>query len=198
MSDLSGQFFFLDARRLQDHREQNGSAETSTELDPLKKHKQLYTTLLKDFSHISKPDKAQYDSLAVVNVSPSVVPNPYLPSFRIFSYNISGTPYRPGDLGETGGTQSDSNDSNHSLASGRHLGDHVDRDTVCNGEDSGNSTWLCRLSSPWHSSPESPSRINTLWTPLGFAQVRDLLQGSRSIIGFVVVLMLAHSTICRT
>ncbi|THG95806.1 hypothetical protein EW026_g5912 [Hermanssonia centrifuga] len=91
-------FFFLDARRLQDHREQNGSAETSTELDPLKKHKQLYTTLLKDFSHISKPDKAQYDSLAVVNVSPSVVPNPYLPSFRIFSYNISGTPYRPVDV----------------------------------------------------------------------------------------------------
>ena len=67
--------------------------------DTLGKHKELYTLLLRDFGQISKAEKRHYDSLAVVNVSPSVVPNPYLPSFRIFVYNATGAAYVPGDIG---------------------------------------------------------------------------------------------------
>ncbi|KAI0347563.1 hypothetical protein BDW22DRAFT_1352033 [Trametopsis cervina] len=61
------------------------------------KHKELYTTLLKDFNAVSKRSgkKLDYDALAVVNVSPSVVPNPYLPSFRVYAYNVSGDAYVP-------------------------------------------------------------------------------------------------------
>ena len=71
----------------------------SDEVDALGKHKELYTLLLRDFNQISKAEKRHYDSLAVVNVSPSVVPNPYLPSFRIFVYNATGAAYVPGDIG---------------------------------------------------------------------------------------------------
>ena len=73
----------------------------SDEVDALGKHKELYTLLLRDFNQISKAEKRHYDSLAVVNVSPSVVPNPYLPSFRIFAFNTTGTPYLPGGLGDS-------------------------------------------------------------------------------------------------
>jgi endopolyphosphatase len=37
------------------------------------------------------------DDYAVVNVAPSVVPNPYLPSFRIYSYNTTGGTERPSE-----------------------------------------------------------------------------------------------------
>jgi endopolyphosphatase len=122
------------------------------------KHKELYTTLLKDFDHLSKAqDKLDYSGLAVANVAPSVVPNPYLPSFRIFAYNTTGTKYMAGLLGETD-------------TSSHRLGDFVDRDGLCNGA-AGNASWKCRLNSPWYSSPHSPSRTNRLYTPIGFAQV---------------------------
>ena len=67
------------------------------------KHRELYKSLLKTYGQVKK--EADHDSLSVVNVSPSVVPNPYLPSFRIFAYNISGSRYTAGVLGETDGTE---------------------------------------------------------------------------------------------
>lgn len=69
------------------------------------KHKELYKSLLKDFNHISKKSskKLDYDALTVVNVGPSVVPNPYLPSFRIYAYNLSGEGYAPSSVGIEGG-----------------------------------------------------------------------------------------------
>ncbi|KAI0759898.1 Metallo-dependent phosphatase-like protein [Irpex lacteus] len=69
------------------------------------KHRELYKSLLKDFNHISKKSskKLDYDALTVVNVGPSVVPNPYLPSFRIYAYNLSGEGYAPSSVGIEGG-----------------------------------------------------------------------------------------------
>ena len=64
------------------------------------KHKELYKTLLRTFNSISKTSNKNldYDALAVVNVAPSVVPNPYLPSFRVFAYNLTGTEYVPASM----------------------------------------------------------------------------------------------------
>lgn len=131
------------------------------------KHKELYSTLLKSFDHLSDAEKKlDYDSLAVANVGPSVVPNPYLPSFRIFSYNITGSRYSPGAVGETNG--SGDGQLNHQ----RHLGDYMDRASLCHDSGALNESWRCKLNDRWHSSPNSPSRTNRLYTPLGFAQVR--------------------------
>ncbi|EKM59064.1 uncharacterized protein PHACADRAFT_249247 [Phanerochaete carnosa HHB-10118-sp] len=151
-------FFFLDARTLEsDGSMDGGSAHTSG------KHKDLYATLLKDFDHLYKTEKdLDYDGIAVVNVAPSVVPSPYLPSFRIISYNITGSRYVPGLLGDSDTGSGD----NHQ----HYLGDFMDRERLCQGSSSFNESWRCRLNSPWHSSPHSPSRTNRLFTPLGYAQ----------------------------
>lgn len=89
-------FFFLDSRKLPGE-DDMGEVETDG------KHRELYKSLLKTYGQVKK--EADHDSLSVVNVSPSVVPNPYLPSFRIFAYNISGSRYTAGVLGETDGTE---------------------------------------------------------------------------------------------
>lgn len=152
-------FFFLDARTLASN-ESAKAADDDAHTNG--KHKDLYVTLLKDFDHLYKREKSlDYDGIAVVNVAPSVVPNPYLPSFRIFSYNITGSRYSAG-LGDNGP---------ESGVGDRHsLGDFVDREALCEGPDGLNVSWRCTLNSPWHSSPYSPSRMNRLYTPLGYAQ----------------------------
>lgn len=130
-----------------------------------KKHAELYDHLLKGFSHMQKlSKKLGHDNFAVVNVAPSVVPNPYLPSFRIFSYNISGTPYTPEVPDEEmRGQVKESED---------RLGDSSGGDGICSDK-AFEKTRRCQPSKPWNSSPNSPSRKNTLWSPLGFAQVRE-------------------------
>ncbi|TCD66989.1 Endopolyphosphatase [Steccherinum ochraceum] len=123
-----------------------------------KKKKDLYGSLLKDFAHMLKGvKKVDHDNYAVVNVAPSVVPNPYLPSFRIFSYNLSGPAYLPGD--EDGSVEA------------------LEETPSCNGggggdDDAGfeNVSLKCQSVKPWNSSPNSPSRRNRLWSPLGYAQ----------------------------
>ena len=61
----------------------------------------LYDTLLEDFAVFRKsPKRLNLDDYGVVMVSPSVVPNPYLPSFRIFSYNITAAESRREGEGE--------------------------------------------------------------------------------------------------
>lgn len=101
--------------------------------------KTLFKTLIREFSDL--PDPMNYDDYAVVNVNPSVVPNPYLPSFRVFSYNITGAVRRVDHASEKSRDPERRNREN------------------C-------KWWRC-----WHPDPESPSRKNRLWTPLGYAQV---------------------------
>ena len=114
--------------------------------------KTLFETLIGEFSDL--PDPMDYDHYAVVNVSPSVVPNPYVPSFRVFSYNITGT------------TRVDH-------ASDKPRGSERRHRKKC-------ESWRCQVGQ-WHSDPESPSRKNGLWTPLGYAQVGliTLMHGAR-------------------
>jgi len=138
------QFFFLDAEHVRSKSDKEAS--TSGKHDELrlgkKKHRQLYNTLLKDFDDLPKTKhNASYDDYGVVNVSPSLVPNPYLPSFRIFTYNTTGAAYEPA----------------------------LEPEAACD-DASGRNTWRCDVAKPWHASPDSPSRTNRLWTPLGYAQ----------------------------
>ncbi|KAI0796639.1 Metallo-dependent phosphatase-like protein [Abortiporus biennis] len=155
-------FFFLDAQVVANSNLNRSSDEPNGLLK--KKHSELYDGLLKDFAHMEKRSKKiDHDNFAVVNVAPSVVPNPYLPSFRIFSYNITGTPYIP-DL------HSDRSAGLSKDVPRYHLGDSEVHSDLCRDSGFSNKSWLCQPSKPWKSNPNSPSRTNTLFTPLGFAQ----------------------------
>lgn len=123
----------------------------------------LYESLLNDFSSLPKFSNVVMDEYAVVNVAPSVVPNPYLPSFRIFTYNISGNAQHElqGALKKKKGSK---------RKHGHDRGDKGNKTTHCQIEEH-QKTWICHLNDPWHSDPDSPPRSNQRWTPLGFAQV---------------------------
>ncbi|KZT74415.1 endopolyphosphatase [Daedalea quercina L-15889] len=139
-------FFFLDAEHVRSKRDRNASTSDTfgePHAEGKKKNRLLYNALLKDFDDLPKAKRnSTYDDYGVVNVSPSVVPSPYLPSFRIFAYNTTGTPYVP------------------AMQAARSSCDDAD----------GRDAWWCGMAKPWHANPESPSRTNRLWTPLGYAQ----------------------------
>src|ERR1700749_5099282 len=65
--------------------------ENPPEDDSVKKKQQdLFGILLRAFSKVKNLTQLDMDTYSVVHGSPSVVPNPYLPSLRIWGYNISG------------------------------------------------------------------------------------------------------------
>ncbi|KZV72170.1 hypothetical protein PENSPDRAFT_576601 [Peniophora sp. CONT] len=128
----------------------------------IRAHDGLYDDLLDDFGRVRR-DKARDEAdYAVVNVSPSVVPNPLLPSFRIFSYNITGAKHLDADS-----ALKKNKKKHHRGDGGPEKGDRFEK---C--KNGGGDGWRCHLDKPWHSSPDAPSRTNTLWSPLGYAQVR--------------------------
>ena len=145
------QFFFLEAEDLRIEPEVTVS-----------NGKRLLKSLLKDFKTLpQKPKHSDIDGYAVVNVGPSVVPNPYLPSFRIYSYNTTGEE----ELSSTG--------EKKTKVMGRRHGHRRASDgnkVNCKSKEFAN-TWRCHLRRRWHSDPDSPSRRNQQWTPLGYSQV---------------------------
>ncbi|KAJ6599058.1 endopolyphosphatase [Mycena vulgaris] len=123
----------------------------------------LFETLIADFAAIPKAKDINLDNYAVINVSPSVVPT-YLPSFRVYSYNVTGAPTNR--LGRK---------------HGHHRGDRKDKAAQCK-LDAYRETWRCQLNESWHSDADAPSRRNQLWTPLGYAQyyIPHLEDGNKS------------------
>ncbi|KAG2008600.1 sphingomyelin phosphodiesterase [Coprinopsis cinerea AmutBmut pab1-1] len=115
----------------------------------------LYDTLITEFAELPKPKPSEMDNYAVVNVAPAVVPNPYLPSFRIFSYNITDPSY--------------SITKGKKREHGHRRGKRGDKSVHCK-EPKYKNTWRCHLQEPWNSDTKSPSRLNQYWTPLGYAQ----------------------------
>ncbi|KAF9462658.1 Metallo-dependent phosphatase-like protein [Collybia nuda] len=121
---------------------------------------ELYETLLREYSALPTSSKElDFGDYGVVNVSPPVVPNPYLPSFRVFSYNTTSS-----GVG-TSAKKKKGSKRKH----GHRRGDHGNKDSHCAKEEYKN-TWKCYLNETWYSDPDSPSRSNTRWTPLGYAQ----------------------------
>lgn len=125
-------------------------------------HDGLYDTLVNDFGDLPKKGKTDYDNYGVVNVAPSVVPNPYLPSFRIYTYNTTHA-------------QSETNLKKKKKKSSKRKHGHRrgkgNKEELCKKKKYEDS-WRCKLNEPWYSDPDAPSRVNTLWSPLGYAQVR--------------------------
>ncbi|KAG6817416.1 hypothetical protein H0H87_009061 [Tephrocybe sp. NHM501043] len=116
----------------------------------------LYNILLQEFAALpTDPNKLDYADYAVVNTAPPVVPNPYMPSFRIFAYNVTGMESKP--------------KVNKDRQHGHWRGDRHDKDAYCRSKKN-QETWKCFLNETWNSDPESPSRSNKLWSPLGYAQ----------------------------
>lgn len=156
-SDLSLQFHFIEANDL------NIWAEPAKAMSP----SGLFEGIIETFENIPKESKIDYDDYGVVNVSPSVVPNPYLPSFRIFSYNITDAGsqmMRPSDSKLRVHTTKDRTPRHRSGRAG-------DKKKLCKLKEY-RDTWKCQLREAWHSDEEAPSRQNKLWSPLGYAQVR--------------------------
>lgn len=98
-----------------------------------------------------------------------MVPNPYLPTFRIFTYNITGANSAVGTLScdERARALKD-RVPKHPHGGGGKAGD---KKKLCK-EKEHKGSWKCKLHEPWHSDDKAPSRMNTLWSPLGYAQVR--------------------------
>jgi endopolyphosphatase len=156
VTDLSSQFFLLEAGDLEFLSE---SDLTPADNITLNGRKRLYDNLVDDFSNLPKKGKTDHDNYGVVNVSPSVVPNPYLPSFRIYTYNIT-------QARDSANVKKKKSKRKH----GHQRGDG-DKQKLCKKKKYEDS-WRCKLDQPWHSDPDAPSRINSLWSPLGYAQVR--------------------------
>lgn len=154
-----------------------------------KKKETLAEILMKDFSELPSAKKVDLDEYAVINVSPSVVPNPYLPSFRVFSYNITGAPATRQD--EVVAEKIKESKRKHG-----HRHPNKDKNIDCSKKEY-RDTWACRPEKPYHASEDSPSRRNQLWTPLGYAQVSACCsvilgearsQGTRELKKFVELL----------
>ncbi|EIN10626.1 endopolyphosphatase [Punctularia strigosozonata HHB-11173 SS5] len=150
-------FFFLEAGDL-DFSADAGALATQGPPDATS-HSDLFESLVEDFAQLPKAKKLNHDDYAVVNVAPAVVPNPYLPSFRVYSYNISTT----SDL-----------DRSDELTAGKRRPGHPrgkkgDKKTLCKRPEYWD-TWRCHLNKGFNSDSSAPSRTNGLWTPLGYAQ----------------------------
>ncbi|KAF7971117.1 hypothetical protein HWV62_22052 [Athelia sp. TMB] len=122
----------------------------------------LFEGIISTFTNIPKKSKMNHDEYGVINVSPAVVPNPYLPSFRIFTYNIT----------DAGSAMIPAESLVHTAKdrTPRHGSGKVgDKKKLCKLKEYRN-TWKCQLTEEWHSDEEAPSRQNRLWSPLGYAQ----------------------------
>lgn len=128
----------------------------------------LFDTLIADFSEIPEPlEDVHYDKYAVVNVNAAIVPNPYIPSFRIFTYNTTGLSGFAKDIGSDPYLQMIKATQRQRALN--HEPVHVLKKPKCERKKF-RKTWRCQFDKPWHSDSQSPSRRNSLWSPLGFAQ----------------------------
>jgi len=146
--------------------------EDEDSLQAWRKRESLAETLMNDFGELPSAKKTDLDEYAVINVSPSVVPNPYLPSFRVFAYNITGAPViRQEGQGTDDDTTIDAEKKKKKGSKRKHGHGHPkkDKNIDCSKKEY-RDTWACRPKKPYHASEDSPSRENQLWTPLGYAQ----------------------------
>jgi endopolyphosphatase len=140
-------------------------------------NKGLFDTIIDNFSYIPKASKIDYNNYAVVNVAPSVVPNPYLPTFRIFSYNITGMKTVAQAINSTGRLRTTKNRTPKHPRGGKA----GNKEKLCKKKEY-KDTWKCRLREPWNADEEAPSRSNTLWSPLGYTQVRGHISSSSGLL----------------
>ncbi|KAG2145766.1 Metallo-dependent phosphatase-like protein [Suillus clintonianus] len=128
----------------------------------------LFETLIAGFSEIPEPlVDTHYDNYAVVNVNGAIVPNPYIPSFRIFTYNTTGLSSFTSDVGSDPYLQTIKATQRQRTLNHEQV--RTFKKPKCERKEC-RSTWRCQFDKPRHSDSQSPSRRNSLWSPLGFAQ----------------------------
>lgn len=127
----------------------------------------LFDALVADFSRLPGPqDGMDYGNYAVVNVNPSVVPNPYVPTFRAYVYNVTGLPTGRGrEVGE-----SERYDRVGFRGSPDHQGKSESGAMKWEGGPGRDELKACGVDFDGRVPFGSPSRWNLLWTPLGYAQ----------------------------
>ncbi|OAX42027.1 hypothetical protein K503DRAFT_414558 [Rhizopogon vinicolor AM-OR11-026] len=128
----------------------------------------LFDMLIADFSEIPEPlEEIHYDNYVVVNTNAAIVPRPYLPSFRVFAYNVTG-------LSSTARYVSSDPYLQTTKAAWRRRALNNEQVRTSNKPKCKHleyrDTWRCHFDKPRHSDSESPSRSNSLWSPLGYAQ----------------------------
>lgn len=152
-----------------------------------------------DFKNLPKKSALHHDDYVIINVGPSVIPT-YYPSFRIFQYNI--TDYLgPKVTDDQQFTQESWNDLAvedtepeeddgpippknawpiHSTGKRRH--GHRHPGSINCSDPENEEKRACRPWGPRHASPSSPSRTNTLWSLLGYAQfyLPDIAKGNET------------------
>ncbi|EJD01156.1 uncharacterized protein FOMMEDRAFT_21595 [Fomitiporia mediterranea MF3/22] len=136
-------------------------------------HSSLAETLFTDFSTLPRKGKTDLDEYVIINVGPSVVPNPYVPTFRVYAYNATGgSSDQPGEaLPEPDSDLKKKKKKGGKGKKRKHGHRHPGRETNVDCKKKENrGTWACRPRKPQYASDDSPSRRNTLWTPLGYAQ----------------------------
>lgn len=125
----------------------------------------LKKSLMDSFENLADPDVFKHKDYAIMNVGPSVLPA-YIPSARIFSYNISGVvleddfvarPFVP--LVQDQEDETDSTEEEDLLLK-----------KECKKPENADKPKCSFKNKPRYSSPESPSRSNKPLTPLGFTQ----------------------------
>ncbi|EEB88450.1 hypothetical protein MPER_13710, partial [Moniliophthora perniciosa FA553] len=126
-------FFFVEAIDLE--------LEINPQRSKITANSDLYQALIEDFGQLPSLKKVNLDRFGVINVSPPAVPNPYLPTFRIFSYNVSGYELAHEQKKKKGGG---------GRKPGHHRGDHGDKSALCKGKPY-STKWKYHLSNDsWH------------------------------------------------
>jgi len=128
------------------------------------KKKDLYRLLMRSFDRLEEPSQLDLDAFSVIHTSPSVVPNPYLPSLRIWGYNVSGL--------DVVGLNEKTASNTSGLKKGKPPRHGRPSKKRCKRRED-KFKWWCQLPErPWYSDENAPSRKNGPLTPLGYVQVR--------------------------
>lgn len=162
-----------------------------------KKKKDLFHVLMKQFSKIKEPGKADVDTYSIIHTSPSLVPNPFVPAIRVWGYNVSGLTTRPFNYYDKEFEASPTYDIDDDNAYNTQLNERADEqhNNKRKGEDKGSKgkgkrekdarpdkkrckrledkrKWWCNFPErEWYSDEKSPSRKNGPLAPLGYTQV---------------------------
>lgn len=196
LSDQDKQFTYAGMKHLRDPPEEDNLGGTRK-----KKKKDLYHVLMKQFSKIKEPEKADVDTYSIIHTTPSLVPNPFVPAIRVWGYNVSGLTTRPFSYDvkffEMTSIRYDADDNN---AYNTRMNERADKDEGIHNyrskpEDVASNgmgkkkkdarpgkkrckrledkrKWWCNFPErEWYSDEKSPSRKNGPLAPLGYTQV---------------------------
>jgi len=140
------------------------------------KKKELYSMLMKSFSKLDDTAKLNMDTYSIIHTSPSIVPNPYLPSMRVWGYNVSGLDLNSETVREADGGAHPSEAEDGTNKKKKKKKKPKEPDTARPGKKrckklEDKYKWWCQLPErEWFTDEDAPSRKNGPLSPLGYTQ----------------------------